>query len=132
MSEIFSKFALKGLNRLGDIMVPKNGQFPAFSETGCLEHVDDIVSYAPQNDLKDLNLLLSILSFMPGFVLLWLVKTMTNSHHKDGKFYDIFRMLDFGLKGIILGTYYSGKVGINYKGKPPLQVIDFSINRIEV
>jgi hypothetical protein len=41
-------------------------------------------------------------------------------------------MLDFGMKGIILGTYYSGKVGINYKGKSPLQVIDFSINRIEV
>ncbi len=132
MSAIFSKSALNGLSRIGDIMVPKNEEFPSFSETGCIEHIDDVVSYAPASDLKDLNLLLSILSFMPGFVLRWLVETMKNSHHKEGKFYDIFRMLDFGLKGIILGTYYSGKVGAHYKGKSPMQIIGCSINRIEV
>lgn len=131
MSKIFSSSALKALTRIGDIIAPKNGEFPSFSEVGCLEHVDDVAAYAPQNDLKDLNLVLSILSFMPGFFLKWLVKTMNNSHAKNGGFSDTFRMLDLGLKGIIFGTYYSGKIGKNFKGKSPVQVIDFSMTRIE-
>jgi len=131
MSKIFSSSALKALNRIGDIISPKNGEFPAFSEVGCLEHVDDVASYAPASDLKDLNLVLSILSFMPGFFLKWLVKTMNNSHAKEGGLSDTFRMLDLGLKGIIFGTYYSGKTGKNFKGKSPQQIIGFSITKIE-
>ncbi len=132
MSKVFSNSALRALTRIGDIIAPKNGEFPAFSEVGCLEHVDDVASYAPSNDLKDLNLALSILSYMPDFFLKWLVKSMNNSHAKNGAFSDIFRMLDLGLKGIIFGTYYSGKIGKNFKGKSPMQVIDFSMNRIEL
>ena len=132
MSKVFSSSALKALTRIGDIIVPKNGEFPSFSESGCLEHVDDVASYAPANDLKDLNLFLSILSFMPGFLLKWLVKSMNNSHGKDGGLSDLFRMLDLGLKGIIFGTYYSGKIGKNFKGKAPMDVIDFKVTRIEV
>lgn len=131
MSKLFSKTALNGLNRIGDIMIPKNGEFPSYSESYCIEYVDDVAGYAPENDIKDLGMLLSILSFMPGFVLSWLVKSMSESHQKNGGLSDTFRLLDFGLKGIILGTYYSGKVGKDYKGKSPLDLIGFSINRIE-
>lgn len=131
MSKLFSKSALNGLNRIGDIIAPKNGEFPAYSETGCIEHIDDVAGYAPPNDIKDLGMVLSILSFMPSFVLKWLVNKMTESHQQEGGLSDVFRMLDFGLKGIIFGTYYSGKVGKNYKGKSPAEVIGFSINRLE-
>ncbi len=131
MSKLFSKAALKGLNRIGDIIAPKNGELPAYSEVGCIEHIDDVAGYAPESDLKDLNLLLTVLSFMPHFVLEWLVKTINNSHQKEGGLSDLFRLMDFGLKGIVLGTYYSGKVGKNYKGKSPQQIIGFNINRIE-
>lgn len=132
MSKVFSSSALKALTRIGDILLPKNGEFPSFSESGCLEHVDDVASYAPADDLKDLNLLLSILSFMPDFLLRWVVKSMNNSHGKDGLMLDLLRMLDLGLKGILFGTYYSGKVGKNFKGKSPFEVIDFKVTRIEV
>ena len=112
-------------------MAPKNGDLPSYSECGCIEHIDDVAGYAPENDIKDLGMVLAILSFMPGFVLQWLVKTINNSHEKEGGLSDLFRMLDFGLKGIIFGTYYSGKVGKNYTGKSPQQVIGFQINRME-
>ena len=122
--------SLIALGCIGDIFCPKNGDFPSFTESGCLEHVDKMLAYIPENDRKDLNLVLSILSFMPGFVLVWLIQKTSRSHDQAGPLSAIFRQLDFGLKGIILGTYYSGKTGKKFTGKNPLEVIGFELKRI--
>jgi hypothetical protein len=131
MSKIFSKPALKALNRIGDIMIPENSPFPSYSQTGCIEHVDILIAHAPLEDIKDLNLLLSILSLVPAFVLRWFVKQMSIAHKKEGSMAVVFRQLDFGLRGIILGTYYSSKTGMGYSGINTHEIIGFSINRIE-
>jgi len=122
-----------GLKRIGDILCPKNAEFPSYSESGAIEFVDEMIEYAPVSDISDLALLLSILSFMPSFVLQWVVRKMTNSHSAgDGTLDVVFRQLDFGLKGIILGSYYSGKRSSTYTGKLPTEIIDFEINRMEL
>ena len=130
MSQFFNKPAIKCLNKIGDIIAPKNGDFPSYSEYGCIEHVDDIVRYAPAEDIKDLNMVLSILSYMPKTILKWIVRQSAESHKDDGPLSVIFRQLDFGLKGIILSTYYSNKAGSGYKGKTPLEVIGYDIKRV--
>ena len=130
MSKILSKKALKAINRIGDIMVPENGEFPSYSEYGGIEHIDEILRYAPESDMKGLDMVLSILSVMPKFVLSWLVDKMRQSHERGGGLWVIMRQLNFGLKGIILSTYYSEKAGSNYKEKTPLEIIDYSINRV--
>jgi hypothetical protein len=130
---ILSKRAKKGLCRIGDIICPENNEFPCYTASGYIEHVDEMIAYAPASDINDLNMLLSILSFMPGFVLKWLVNKMNNSHNGgDGGLDVLFRQLDFGLKGIILGTYYSGKQTSSYNGKLPTEIIDFKITRIKL
>lgn len=130
MSELLSKSALKAISKIGDIMLPKHGEFPSYSELGGIEHIDTILRYAPESDIKDLNRVLSILSVMPNFVLKWLINKMSKSHDQDGGLSNILRQLDFGLKGIILSTYYSENVGSGYKGKTPLEIIGYSIKRI--
>ena len=125
-----SPLAKKGLCRLGDIICPKNEEFPSYSELGVIEFVDEMLETAPESDIQDLGLVLMILSFMPTFVLVWLVKSMNNSHHKEGIISNLFRQLDFGIKGIIFSTYYSGEKGKNYSGKLPSEIIGFSMNRI--
>ena len=130
MSKILSNPALKAINRIGDIMVPKNGELPSYSGYGGIEHIDEILRYAPESDMKGLDTVLSILSVMPKFVLSWLVNKMSRSHEKGGGLWVILRQLNFGLKGIILSTYYSEKAGSNYKGKTPLEIIGYSINRV--
>jgi len=130
LSKHLSNSALKALTRMGDIMIPRNGEFPSFSETGCLEHVDDIVAYAPEDDISDLNTLLTVLSFMPTFVLKWLVNKVTNSYEATGALSALFRQVDFGLRGIIFTSYYSGKVGANYTGPSPLDILGYEVNRI--
>ncbi len=131
MSEHLSKSALKALNRIGNIMIPENGEFPKFSDVGGLEHIDDLVSYAPSDDISDLSLLLSILAYMPGFILRWLVGKLETAHANNGPLVSLFRQLDFGLRGLIYSCYYGGKLGKGYTGKDPQEIIGFSIERVE-
>ena len=59
-SNYFKPAALKGLNRIGDVFIPKSGDLPSFSEFGGVEHVDDVIAYAPAEDIASLNMVLSI------------------------------------------------------------------------
>lgn len=130
MSKILSSFAIKTIYRMGDIMIPRNDELPAYSEVKGLDNIDDVLVYAPESDIKDLNLLLSILSFMPTFILKWLVGKMANSHHEEGAVSVILRQLDFGIRGIVFATYYTEKTSLDYKGKKPIDIIGYSINRL--
>ncbi len=131
MSKILSKSALIAVNRIGDIIIPHSNEFPSFSEAGGIEHIDDIMSYTPPGDVKDLNMVLSILAYCPGFVLNILVKQMLSSNKKTGPLSPILRQLDIGLRGIVFTCYYSGKTGSSYKGKNPLDIIGYKITRLE-
>ena len=112
MSTIINNRAVKTIERIGDIMIPKNGDFPSFSETGSVEHIDDLIAYAPEDDIKDLGSLLTVLSFMPNFVLKWLMNKVADSHEAgDAGIPVLLRQLDFGLRGLIFSCYYSGKMG---------------------
>lgn len=131
MSKILSKKALKALSRIGDIIIPENGEFPKFSDTYSIQHIDDLLDYAPQDDIQDLNMLLGVLYFMPGFVNRWLVSKMENSFNNNGPLGSLYRQLDFGIKGLVFSCYYSGKTGDGFNGNNPLDVIGYEITRIE-
>lgn len=130
-SKYISKAAVKGLNRIGDILCPGDEVFPSYSELGCVEHVDIALEYAPPSDIGDLGLLLSILAYAPSFVLRWLVQKMADSHNSNSALSTTFRQLDFGLRGIIFGTYYSGRTGADYKGPDTHELVGFTLNRVE-
>lgn len=130
-SQYLSKSALKAINRIGDMMIPRNGEFPSFSEVGGIEHIDELVSYAPADDIKDLNMLLTILAFMPNFVLRWLVGKLETALESNGPLSPLFRQLDIGLRGLIFSCYYTEKLGSRYTGPRPLDIIGFDLSRVE-
>ena len=132
MSKYFNKLAIKAIEHLGDIMIPRSEDFPSFSDTGCIEHVDDFLAYTPESDLRDLNMLLSMISIMPDSMVRWLIKKMSSSHKSNGALSSLFRQIDFGMRGIIFSCYYSNKTGENFKGKKPFEIIDYNINRVVV
>ncbi len=131
MPNSLSPSAKKALTRIGDILLPKNGEFPAFSETGSVEYIDELTAYAPESDIGDLSMVLSILSFMPDFVLNWFVSKMENAQQSEGMLSPVFRQLSIGLRGLIFSCYYSEKMSAAYKGKKPLDVIGFAVKRVE-
>ena len=105
MSKYFSKSSIKGIERIGDIMIPRSQDFPSFSDTGCIEHVDDFIAYTPESDLNDLNMLLTLISLMPGFAVHWLIKKMEASHKSNGGLSSLFRQIDFGMRGIVFSCF---------------------------
>lgn len=130
-SQYLSPAAVRGMTRIGDILCPGDEYFPSFSATGCIEHVDIPLEYAPAADIGDLSLLISILSYMPQPVLEWVVKQMAESHDSSGPLSSTFRQLDFGLRGIIFGLYYSGRTGVGYTGSDTHTLTGYTVNRVE-
>ncbi len=129
-SAYFSPRALKALNRLGDIMIPANGEFPSFSQYGGLEHIDKMVSYAPSDDIGDLNTVLGLLQFMPTFALRQLVKRMSDAEDNNGPLGMPLRLLNLAIRGLVFACYYAERPGSNFNGKDPVEIIDFKINRV--
>lgn len=118
------------MNRIGDILVPGGNGFPSFSEYNCAEHVDDLLAYAPADDVKDLGMALILLNFLPGFLLVKLVKTLAASPQNQGPLGTVLRQLNMGIRGIVFSLYYSEKPGTGYSGKDPEKMIGFSLNRV--
>jgi hypothetical protein len=129
-SAYFSPRALKALNRFGNILIPANGEFPSFSEYGGLEHIDKMVSYAPVDDIGDLNTVLGLLQFMPTFALRQLVQRMTDSPDNDGRLGMPLRLLNLAIRGLVFACYYGERPGSEFQGKDPVEIIDFKINRV--
>lgn len=129
-SKYLSKSALKSLGRIGDLLIPGEGAFPSFTAYGCLDHIDDLVGYVPDDDRSSLNMVLGILSTMPDSVLKWLIKKMASSHLNHGPLGDVFRQLNMGIRGIVFSLYYSEKPGENYQGDNPTEMVGFKLNKV--
>jgi hypothetical protein len=129
-SNYFNSAALKGLNRIGDIFIPGEGDLPSFSEFGGIEYVDDIIAYTPAEDIASLNMVLSIFSILPEGMLRWAADQMVAASYRDGLLDGLLRQLNIGLKGILFSCYYSGKGGSSYAGKNPLDTVGYEVNRV--
>ena len=130
-STYLSKGAIKGLTRIGDILIPGNDEFPSFSSFMCMDHIDGLLSYAPKDDINDLGMVLGILSILPKSILVWLVKMMANAHKNQGPLGTLLRQLNMGVRGIVFSLYYSDKPGISFKGKKPDEMIGFTLNKVQ-
>lgn len=123
-SEYLNKKEIKGLVKLGDIICPKNDDFPSFSQLGCIQFVDEAVGSLDPYDRNDLKLFLKIASLLPSFILKFVMVIINRP------FMALLRMGNIGIKGIIYSLYYSGKQGSKYKGKPIFDIIGYEVNAI--
>ena len=121
-SDYLNKRELKGLVKLGDVIIPKSKDFPSFSELGCIQYVDEAVGNLDPYDRNDLKLFLKIASILPKFMLKF-VMVMINR-----PFMTLLRMGNIGIKGIVYSLYYSGKQGDMYKGTSIFDIIGYEIN----
>lgn len=128
-----SNQAIKGLCKIGDVFLPGNAEFPKYSEAAGTHKLNDLVQYAPQDDIASLNIVLMIFSFLPMFVLRWLVGKMgkAQASGEEGLIPTTLRQLDLGLRGLLYSTYYGEFINPDYKGKSPMQIIDYNLTRIE-
>ena len=129
-SQYLNNSAVKGLNKIGDILIPGNETYPSFSAYSCIDHIDDLMAYAPTEDVGDLKMVLSVFSILPKGVLTWIVKKMASAPKSDGPLAGLFRQLNMGIRGVVFSLYYSEKPGQKYAGKNPTELIGFTLNKV--
>ncbi len=130
-SKYFNSSALQGLKRIGDLFIPGDAELPSFSASSSADHVDDLLAYAPPEDVSLLNTVLGVVRLLPNSTLNWLMRRMETSNRDEGALGGLLRQLNFGLRGIIFSLYYGGKAGVGKSGKTPLEVIGYDLNRVE-
>jgi len=123
----FWRPALRGLNRMGDVFIPQNGDLPSFSQYGGVQSVDTVAAYLPKEDIGLLNLVLSVFSILPVGVLKWIVGLMEQFLDRVGTLPSLLRQLNLGLRGLLFACYYAGTGG---PGTDPLDVIGYHIQRV--
>lgn len=122
-------FQKGSLNRLGDIMCPRNGEFPSFSELDCVHHAHIVLDEIPAQDLKDLKLLLFVLWFLPAPLMRIFLACLEKMKDMNGEVGTLVRMLQFGLRGICFALYYSDLKGPNAVAtKTPVNVVGFAVH----
>lgn len=117
---------LKTLRRIGDLMLPGDHDFPAFSHTGCIAFVDDLLSFMDPKDCDDLKTLLKTLSFFPEPMLRALFALCRTRLTAP------FRLIELGLRGLVMSLYYSNKNSPTYSGPKPHEVLGFALRRIRL
>lgn len=112
LSKHLSERQISAINRVGDVMIPGDGEFPSFSGSGCVRHVDRVLNFMPAQDLGDLKILLLLLSLFPPFLIAWFLGFLERTANW-GSWLDfmggILRLIRLGLRGLIVTLYYSNR-----------------------
>ncbi len=124
-SSILTPRELRALERVGDIIAPACGPLPAFSATGCVHYVDDLLRYMPPEDVADIRLLLRILSVKPTSGIRFILALAGAGRRWRGPVGAALRMIEIGLKGLVVSLYYSGRTAPGYAGASPVDVIGY-------
>jgi hypothetical protein len=106
MSKHLNERQIHAIDKVGDCMIPGDGELPRFSTTCCSSQVDRILDFMPDQDLSDLKMLLGILAFFPGFLLALLFRMLEASPAIPGPIGALFRQIRLGMRGLIMSLYY--------------------------
>ena len=98
---------LAGLTRLGDVLVPGDGELPRFSATRAAEHADRVLAFLKQSDRDGIRLLLGASRFLPKPVLRGIFRLTGAQRRFPDWLGRPLRLLELGLKGLVMTLYYS-------------------------
>lgn len=115
-SKHLSARQLIGLNKVGDTLLPGHEDLQSFSQLGCSRHADRILDYMSAQDLGDLKMLLTLLSFFPGFLVDWLMRFLELSPSVPGSLGALLRFMRLGLRGLVMTLYYCDPKTLNVIG----------------
>lgn len=121
ISKHFSRLQLRGLNRLGDVVIPGDKDLPGFSDLGVEGHIDRILDYMNEDDKSGLKLVMTIFAFCPKF-LIFFILWLTEKASGESFIASQLRLVNTGLKGVIFTLYYSN---LNTKSKVIHEVLEW-------
>ncbi len=118
---------LRGLNKVGDCLVPGDEDLPSFAQSSCVVSVDRILDYLPAEDRADLGRVLLVLAFLPSFAVRWLMAFLEADLLLPDRLAAPLRYLRLGLRGLVLSLYYSEAAEQPRAARTPLQVLGYRV-----
>lgn len=106
-SKHLSSTQLKGLAKVGDVLIPGDADLPSFSRSGSIEHADRMLDYMNESDRNGVKALLWLFRFTPRFKIRWILALTEKQRSFPEPLAGLCRMINLGLKGVVMTLYYS-------------------------
>lgn len=106
-SQYLNPTQMRGLVKVGDIVVPGDDVLPRFSQSGSPEQVDRMLAYMTDFDRDGVKLLLTIFRWLPGPLVRAILWVSEHDRHLPGPLGAACRMVNLGIKGVVMSLYYS-------------------------
>ncbi len=96
-----------GLCKVGDILIPGDGELPSFSGSGCAAAMHRMLPYMSERDRSGVTALLTLFRYLPRPIvrgIMWL----TEQHRSVPEpLAAVLRLINLGIKGVVMTLYYS-------------------------
>ncbi|MBI3542826.1 MAG: hypothetical protein HY075_06075 [Deltaproteobacteria bacterium] len=107
ISKHLSAGQVRGLEKVGDVLLPGFGDLASFSTSHCVRHADRVLDYMTAQDLGDLKMLLTLLGFAPRFCVALLMRLLELSPAVPTPLGSLLRFMRLGLRGLVMTLYYA-------------------------
>lgn len=101
------KSHIKGLEKLGKVVIPDYEGFPSFKDVKPEKHINAMVDYMYDDDRAPVMIILSFFSVLPLFIIRWKMLFIDWGASWKGAPGALFRMLQIALKGLVFTIYYT-------------------------
>lgn len=98
---------MKGLLRLGDVVIPGEGDLPSFSDSGCADGVERMLPWMHDADRDSLLMLLDACALLPKPAVKAVVALAAGGDRAPEPLAGALRMANIGIKGVVCSLYYS-------------------------
>ncbi|MCG8567411.1 MAG: aldehyde dehydrogenase family protein, partial [Desulfobacterales bacterium] len=116
ISRYFSSAQLRGMSRAGQVLLPGSSNSPAFTETGCIAHVDRMAQGFRNRDRAGLCLVFSLFARLPRPFIALIFWILSLHPRLPGPLGAGLRMAELGIKGAVFSPYYANLTAPDYQG----------------
>jgi len=102
-----SPLQMRGLRKVGDVLIPGDADLPSFSKCGCITHVDRMLEYMYAADRDGVKALLGVCGVLPTLVVRGLLALTEQHAGLPNAVGSVLRLINTGLKGVVMTLYYS-------------------------
>ncbi len=96
-----------GLLKIGDVLIPGDGELPSFSKSRCAEQADRMLAHMYEGDRSGVKFLLSLFRYLPRFAVRGLFRLSDRHESLPGPVAAAARLVNLGVKGVVMTLYYS-------------------------
>lgn len=107
ISKHLNRFQIRGILKAGQVLAPGSQRLPSFSSDYFIHEIDRILEFMTSEDLNGFRFLMTLFSILPPSSIKSLLLFAEKSSYLPNFLQPPFRLINFGVKGVIYTMYYS-------------------------